>query len=52
AGTPYCITIDGDTVESDSPQFETVTVRDRDSLAQERVHKDQVLNWLADKLDA
>ena len=52
AGTPYCITIDGDTVESDSEHFETVTIRDRDSLEQVRVHKDQVLNWLADKLDA
>ena len=32
AGTPYCITIDGVTLED-----ETVTVRDRDTLLQERV---------------
>ncbi len=32
AGTPYCITIDGQTLED-----ETVTVRDRDTLEQERV---------------
>jgi glycyl-tRNA synthetase len=32
AGTPYCITIDGQTLEDD-----TVTVRDRDSLEQQRV---------------
>ena len=32
AGTPFCITIDGQTLED-----ETVTVRDRDTLAQERV---------------
>ncbi len=32
AGTPYCITIDGVTLED-----ETVTVRDRDTLRQERV---------------
>ncbi len=32
AGTPYCITIDGQTL-----QDETVTLRDRDSLKQERV---------------
>jgi glycyl-tRNA synthetase len=32
AGTPFCITIDGQTLED-----ETVTVRDRDTLEQERV---------------
>jgi glycyl-tRNA synthetase len=31
-GTPYCITIDGDTLKDD-----TVTIRDRDSLQQRRV---------------
>ena len=31
-GTPYCITIDYETLEND-----TVTVRDRDSMKQERV---------------
>ena len=32
AGTPFCITIDGDTMKDD-----TVTIRDRDTLKQERV---------------
>jgi glycyl-tRNA synthetase len=32
AGTPYCFTIDGDTLSDN-----TVTVRDRDTLAQDRV---------------
>lgn len=32
-GTPFCVTIDFDTVEKDN----TVTVRDRDSMQQERV---------------
>ncbi|MEZ0311808.1 MAG: glycine--tRNA ligase [Myxococcota bacterium] len=32
AGTPYCITIDGQTKED-----ETVTIRDRDSMQQERI---------------
>jgi glycyl-tRNA synthetase len=32
AGTPYCITVDSQTLEDD-----TVTVRDRDSMEQERV---------------
>jgi len=36
-GTPYCITIDFDTLEND-----TVTVRDRDSMKQERVAIDDL----------
>ena len=32
AGTPYCITVDGQTL-----QDQTVTIRDRDTLEQERV---------------
>jgi glycyl-tRNA synthetase len=31
-GTPYCITVDYETLEND-----TVTVRDRDTMKQERV---------------
>ena len=37
AGTPFCITIDGDTIKDD-----TVTIRDRDTLKQERVAISQV----------
>ncbi len=44
-GTPTCITIDGDTL-----QDQTVTVRDRDTLAQERIHLDQVERYLAEKM--
>lgn len=36
-GTPYCITIDFDTLED-----HTVTIRERDSLEQERIHVDQI----------
>src|SRR5678815_491128 len=36
-GTPYCITIDGQTMQDG-----TVTIRDRDTLAQERVAADHV----------
>ena len=32
AGTPFCVTIDGDTMKDD-----TVTIRDRDTLKQERI---------------
>ena len=44
-GTPFCITVDGDTLKDG-----TVTIRDRDSLVQVRVHKDRVLEWLREKL--
>ena len=46
-GTPYCITIDVDTVEKDN----AVTVRDRDTMQQERVSLDQVQNYVLDKLE-
>lgn len=36
-GTPYCITIDFDSLEDD-----TVTIRERDSLKQERISIDQI----------
>jgi len=44
-GTPFCITLDFDTLEDHA-----VTVRDRDSMAQERVALDQVETYLADRL--
>ena len=45
AGTPWCVTVDGQTAED-----QTVTIRDRDSLAQERVALDRVRGWVQDKL--
>jgi glycyl-tRNA synthetase len=44
-GTPFAFTIDDQTLED-----ETVTVRDRDSLAQERLPISGVRAWLADAL--
>lgn len=44
-GTPFCITVD-----SDSMQDGTVTVRDRDTLAQERVDATQLRGYLAARL--
>ncbi len=41
AGTPFCITIDGQTGEDD-----TVTVRDRDSLRQERVGVQFIVDYV------
>ncbi len=46
-GTPYCVTVDHQTLED-----RTVTVRDRDSLAQERVAIDELGDVLAARLAA
>jgi glycyl-tRNA synthetase len=45
-GTPYAVTIDGQTLED-----ETVTIRDRDTLAQVRVPLSEVRPWLLERLD-
>ena len=45
AGTPYCITVDGQTLEDN-----TVTVRDRDSLEQYRVKVDDCLDEIRSRL--
>jgi glycyl-tRNA synthetase len=44
-GTPYCVTVDFDTLED-----QAVTIRDRDSMNQERVGLDQVEGYLAQRL--
>lgn len=44
-GTPYCVTVDYQTLED-----ETVTVRDRDSAEQVRVKIDQLEEWLGEKI--
>ena len=44
-GTPYCITVDFDTLEDDA-----VTIRERDSMQQERISLDQVESYLAPRL--
>ena len=45
AGTPWCITVDGQSTEDD-----TVTIRDRDTLRQERVNAGRVVEWVREKL--
>lgn len=45
-GTPYCITIDHETLENN-----TVTIRERDSMKQERIPVDQIASIVAAKLD-
>jgi glycyl-tRNA synthetase len=51
-GTPFCVTVDGKTISTDAadPEAGTVTIRERDSLQQIRVGKDQVVNWLREHL--
>lgn len=44
-GTPFCITVDFDTLEDFA-----VTIRERDSMAQERVALDKVEGYLAARL--
>jgi glycyl-tRNA synthetase len=46
AGTPYRVTVDGQTVED-----ETVTVRERDSMEQIRISTDQLKGFVREKLD-
>ncbi len=45
AGTPYCITVDFETLEND-----TVTVRDRDTATQERLKISELSSFLSSKL--
>ena len=47
AGTPFCFTVDGET-----PQDKTVTVRDRDTCKQERIGIEQVSEYIAAKIAA
>ncbi len=44
-GTPYCVTVDFDTLEDNA-----VTVRERDSMKQERIGLDQVKAYFAERL--
>jgi glycyl-tRNA synthetase len=46
AGTPLCVTVDGQTLED-----QTVTVRERDSMEQVRIATAQLRTYLCDKLD-
>jgi glycyl-tRNA synthetase len=44
-GTPFCVTVDGETLTN-----QTVTVRERDSMTQERVATDKLLGYLQGKI--
>ena len=44
-GTPYCVTIDFDTLEDNK-----VTIRDRDTMEQVRLEISNLNNWIAEKI--
>jgi glycyl-tRNA synthetase len=44
-GTPFCVTVDVDSLDD-----KKVTVRNRDSMAQDRISIDKVLEFISDKL--
>ncbi|HEX3516911.1 MAG TPA: glycine--tRNA ligase [Trebonia sp.] len=44
-GTPFCVTVDFDTLED-----QAVTVRDRDTMSQERIGIDALVGYLSDRL--
>ncbi len=45
-GTPYCVTIDGDTANDES-----VTVRDRDTMEQDRIKISELTSFIQKKID-
>jgi len=45
AGTPFCVTVDGQTFEDG-----TVTIRDRDTMKQERIQSESVLGYVREHL--
>ncbi len=44
-GTPFCITVDGQTAEDD-----TVTIRERNTMLQDRINKSQIATYIFEKL--
>lgn len=44
-GTPYCVTVDFDTLED-----ETVTIRDRDTMEQKRIKIDEIKDFIEEKM--
>jgi glycyl-tRNA synthetase len=46
-GTPFCVTVDGDTLKD-----QTVTVRERDTAAQQRIAIDHVASFLRERIEA
>ncbi|MDB4809066.1 His/Gly/Thr/Pro-type tRNA ligase C-terminal domain-containing protein, partial [Verrucomicrobiales bacterium] len=50
-GTPFCVTIDFDTIGENGPEAEdTVTVRERDAMTQERIKIADLLTYLLERV--
>lgn len=45
-GTPYCVTVDFDTLNDN-----TVTIRDRDTMNQVRISIDELVAWLSENIE-
>ena len=45
-GTPYCVTVDFDTLEDES-----VTIRDRDTMEQVRIKIDEIEEWISKRIE-
>lgn len=54
AGTPFCVTVDYETLgqsrDGDNSLVDTVTVRDRDTMAQERVKVSELLAYIQERI--
>ncbi len=50
AGTPYCVTIDFDTLGEKPELLDTVTIRHRDDARQERLKTSELLAFLLSKI--
>ncbi len=44
-GTPYCVTVDFQTLDDG-----TITLRDRDTMSQDRINSKELLSWLREKI--
>lgn len=50
-GTPYCVTVDFDTLDETSENFGSVTVRDRDTMEQNRVKVSDIKDYIRNKFE-
>jgi glycyl-tRNA synthetase len=46
-GTPFAVTVDGDTLKD-----QTVTVRERDTMSQQRISIDKLKGYLLERINA
>jgi glycyl-tRNA synthetase len=50
AGTPYCVTIDFDTLGEKPELLDTVTIRHRDDGHQERIKISELRGWMLERI--